>query len=270
MNAIVRRRLLPALVPLAAACATGLAPGRSVTGRLTPADPQFRDGSHYRRYDFTAHAGDVLTFSLTSDDFDAYLILTDRFGNPVSHDDDGGGDCNASLTYLVRSNGAHRLLAGSSARGELGDYRLSVSRGSARASDDSSCYGFGRVAGVIGPGETVAAELTADDPLLDDDTHYQRWILQPGRGHTVTVDLQSEAFDAFLMVTRGRGDKLVQNDDGGTGCNARLVYTATDDHPVRIVVNTVKPRVTGRYVLRVTAGALPIDPKGNCPGDGSG
>src|SRR5574341_1030211 len=247
MNAIVRRRLLPALVPLAAACATGLAPGRSVTGRLTPADPQFRDGSHYRRYDFTAHAGDVLTFSLTSDDFDAYLILTDRFGNPVSHDDDGGGDCNASLTYLVRSNGAHRLLAGSSARGELGDYRLSVSRGSARASDDSSCYGFGRVAGVIGPGETVAAELTADDPLLDDDTHYQRWILQPGRG-----------------------DKLVQNDDGGTGCNARLVYTATDDHPVRIVVNTVKPRVTGRYVLRVTAGALPIDPKGNCPGDGSG
>lgn len=276
MNGFCYRGFLAALLPLAAACVTGrgagagagrLAPGRSVSGRLTPADPEFRDGSHYRRYDFTARAGDVLTFSLVSDDFDAYLILTDRFGNPLSRDDDGGGDCNAQLTYVVQTSGPHRLLAGTSARAELGAYRLTVSTGRRPAPADSTCHGFGQVAGSIRPGETVAADLTSDDPMLDDSTHYQRWILALAPGQTVTVDLESQAFDAYLMLARGRGGKLVENDDGGVGCNARLVYTATDDHPLRIVVNTARRRSTGHYTLRVTAGALPIDPKGNCPAD---
>ena len=231
MNHFIRRLRFLAAVPLAAACATGaaargagnagdggLAPGRSVTGRLTPADPQFRDGSYYRRYDFTARQGDTLTFALTSDDFDAYLILTDRFGNPVSHDDDGGDQCNAQLTYVVRTTGRHRLYANSSARAEVGEYRLSVSRGPGRAVADSTCRGFGRVAGMIRLGETVAGELTADDPMFSSDsTYYQRWILLPTPGQAVTIDLESDAFDAYVLLTSGRGETLDKNDDGGAG-----------------------------------------------------
>jgi pre-peptidase len=68
------------------------------------------------------------------------------------------------------------------------------------------------------------------------------------------------------MLTRGRGEKLVENDDGGGGCNARLVYTATDDHPLRVVVNTASrpPRQTGKFTLKITEGESPTETKGNC------
>ena len=242
-----------------------------MSGRLTPEAPQFRDGSHYRRYDFTARRGDTLAFGLTSDDFDANLILTDRFGNPVSRNDDGGERCNARLIYVIKASGAHRLLVNSSARAELGDYRLSVTRGGGGGGSrgeppaDTSCRGFGPVAGMIRPGETVEGELTVDDPMFTgDSTYFQRWILPLAAGETVTIDLESDAFDAYLLLARGREQHFAENDDGGGGCTARLVFTAGDDRPIRIVVNTVRPHTAGRFTLRVQTGALPIEPKGEC------
>jgi len=114
-------------------------------------------------------------------------------------------------------------------------------------------------------GRTVTGTLSADDPKLSSDsTYYQRWILPVTAKQTFTVDLESSDFDAFVMLTRGRGDKLVDNDDGGGGCNARLVYTAQDDHPLRIFVNTASRNQSGRYTLRVSAGESPTEPKGNC------
>ena len=242
--------------------------GQTVTGLLGPADPQFRDGSHYHRYDFAAEVGEVFTFDLASDDFDANLIVTDRFGNRLTGNDDGGEQCNARLTFKAPESAPYRLLANSSARGEVGAYLLAVSRGRGAAAVDSTCRGFGTVQGQIHPGETIEADLTTADPTVgSDSTHFQRWILSLDRGQTVTIDLRSDAFDAYLLVTTGRGDKLTENDDGGGGCHARLVYTATDSRPVRVLVNTNGPG-TGRYVLKVTAGAQLLHPKGDCGGSG--
>lgn len=278
MNDYVRRIRLAALLPLAAACASGgssrasavepraepLAPGATVTGRLAAGDPAFRDGAHYRRYDFTAAAGDTLTFTLHADDFDAYLIVTDRFGNPQARNDDGGGECDARLIYVARDSGAHRLLATSSARGEVGTYRLSSIRGTVEAPEDTACAGFGPIQGAIQAGQSITAELTDHDAMLGDSSHYQAWMLTLAPGEKVTIDLQSDAFDAFLVLKRGRNETVLQNDDGGRGCNSRIVYTATDDRPIRVLANTVRPRVTGTFTLRVTSGGMPIDPKGNC------
>ena len=276
MSLLPKTGLAAAALAVSAACAgapppgspgTGqLVPGRTVTGRLSASDPQFRDGSHYHRYDFTAQLGEVFTFELTSDYFDANLIITDRFGNPVARNDDGGEGCNARLTYKAPETGPYRLLANSSARAEVGEYQLSVARGRGTEPADSTCRGFGAVQGRIQPGETIEAFLSADDPTFESDsTHFQRWVLGLSAGETVTIDLRSEVFDAYLMVTTGRGDKLTDNDDGGGGCHARVVYTATADRLVRVVVNTVGPG-TGRYVLKITAGALPLEPKGDCDG----
>src|SRR5207245_5344548 len=131
---------------------------------------------------------------------------------------------------------------------------------------DSPCRGFAPGTGIIQVGRTVTRRLADNDPMVtSDSTYFNRWILPVLLNQTFTVDLTADDFDAFLLLTRGRGDKLVDNDDGGGGCNSRLVYTATDDHPLRVVVSTVgAKRATGRYTLRVADGALPIEAKGNC------
>ena len=267
MSAARRLLLLGlAVFPAGLASQIPITLGRVATGRLTLADPMFSDSSHYKLYAFVGGRGDTVTAELTSDDFDANLLLADASGNVLRKDDDGGSNCNARLTYVLPVAANYRLYANSSARAELGEYRLSIARGTRPAVPDSSCRGFGRVAGMIQVGQTVTGRLADNDPMFtSDSTYFNRWILPVLLNQTFTVDLTADDFDAFLLLTRGRGDKLVDNDDGGGGCNSRLVYTATDDHPLRVVVSTVgAKRATGRYTLRVSDGALPIEAKGNC------
>ncbi|HMG17318.1 MAG TPA: PPC domain-containing protein [Gemmatimonadales bacterium] len=241
--------------------------GQTIRDSLVRTDQKFSDGSRYKLYGFLGTKGDTVTFDLTSDDFDANLLVADASGNSLARNDDGGEKCNARLQFVPSSTGNYRIYANSSSQAELGEYRISLAKGRARVPADSVCRGFGRVAGMIEMGQTVTGNLTSDDPeLTSDSTYYQRWILPVKPNQAFTVDLVSDDFDAFVWLTRGRGDKIIDNDDGGGGCNARVVYTAQDDHPLRVVVNTAsRPRrQTGRFTLRVTEGESTTETKGNC------
>ena len=256
---------LPSLAPLAAQ--TPIRLGQTLTGRLTVTDQQFGDGSRYKMYAFVGNKGDTVAVDLTSDDFDANIVLADASGNSLARNDDSGEVCNARLTYVLPQAANYRLYANSSAPAELGEFRLTLGRGKAATPADTVCRGFGRVAGLIQVGQTVTGTLSANDPEFPgDSTYFQRWILPVTPFQTFTVDLESNDFDAYVILTRGRGDKLVENDDGGGGCDSRLVYTTQDDHPVRVIVNTASrpPRQTGRFTLRVADGESPTEPKGNC------
>ena len=265
------RSALLTIVALVAAAPLGaqipIRLGQSLTGRLIVTDQKFSDGSRYKLYGFLGKKGDSVTFDLTSDDFDAELVLSDANNNTLARNDDGGGTCNARLTFVPPATANYLVYANSSAKAELGDYKISVARGHSRAPADTTCRGFGRVAGMINVGETVTGNLSADDPQFPgDSTYFQRWIIPVKAFTAFTVDLESADFDAYLLLTHGRGDKLVDNDDGGGGCNARLVYTPQDDHPLRIIVNTAStPHYqTGHYTLHVTDGSLSTEPKSNC------
>ena len=241
--------------------------GQTLTGRLTQTDQKFSDGSRYKMYAFVGNKGDPVAVDLTSDDFDANLLIADASGNTLARNDDSGEKCNARLTFVPPATGNYRIYANSSAQAELGEYHLSLARGRAPAAADTVCRGFGAVAGMIEVGQTVTGNLTSDDPqFTGDSTYFQRWILPVRPNQAFTVDLLSDDFDAYLMLTRGRGEKLVSNDDGGGGCNARLVYTAQDDHPLRVIVNTASrpARQTGHFTLRVTDGESAVETKGNC------
>jgi hypothetical protein len=241
--------------------------GQTLTGKLSQSDQAFSDGSHYKLYAFVGNKGDTVAVDLSSDDFDANLLVADAAGNTLSRNDDSGEKCNARLTFVPPSTGNFRVYANSSAQAELGAYTLTLARGRARAAADTVCRGFGRVTGLVEVGQTVTGALTSDDPEFPtDSTYYQRWILPVRPNQAFTVDLVSDDFDSYVMLTRGRGEKLVENDDGGGGCNARLVYTATDDHPLRVVVNTAsRPRrQTGKFTLKVTEGESQTETKGNC------
>jgi len=256
---------LVAASPVAAQ--TPIRPGQTLTGRLVPTDQKFSDGSRYKLYAFVGNKGDTVAVDLSSDDFDANLLIADASGNSLARNDDSGEKCNARLTFVPPAAGNYRVYANSSAQAELGEYKLTLTRGAARAAADTVCRGFGRVAGMIDVGQTITGNLTSDDPeLTSDSTYYQRWILPVKPNQAFTVDLESTDFDAFVWLTRGRGDKIIDNDDGGGGCNARLVYTAQDDHPLRIMVNTAsRPRrQTGRFTLRVKEGQSTTETKGNC------
>ena len=269
---ITRRSLVVvalATLPMMLAAQLPLIVGRPASGRLVPSDPMFPDSTHYKMYAFTGNRGDTVTAELTSDEFDANLIIADANGNRLTSDDDDAGRCNARITYRLPDAANYRLYVNTSYRSELGSYRLMLVRGSrivstAAANTDTTCTGFGRVTGQIQVGQTISGALNDSGAKFTDSIYFARWILPVQANQTFTIDMTSDDLDPFLRLERGRRDLIVENDDGGGGCNSRIVYTTTDDKPLRIVAMTAGKNQQGTYTLRVSDGESPTSPKGNC------
>lgn len=97
-----------------------------VTGTLTDDDATLDDGSRYDAYTFEAQAGDHIRISLTSDEFDAVLLLSDLSGELFISDDDSGEGTNAELTLQIDSTGEYEVLANGLDLNERGRYELTV------------------------------------------------------------------------------------------------------------------------------------------------
>src|SRR2546429_9327597 len=94
--------------------------------------------------------------------------------------------------------------------------------------------------GTIAGGDTGRASLTPHDLVLPaESTYAQQWRLRGRAGQTVTIDLASSAFDAYLfLLGPNAGAKPPQDDDSGGRCNARL---------------TVRPAAPGDYLIAATS-----------------
>ncbi|MEO0533328.1 MAG: CHAT domain-containing tetratricopeptide repeat protein [Cyanobacteria bacterium P01_A01_bin.123] len=72
----------------------------------------------------TDTSGEPLTFELSSDNFDAYLILLSLTGEPIAEDDDGGEGTNFHLTLTLPTKDTYTLIANSDGVGDTGSYQL--------------------------------------------------------------------------------------------------------------------------------------------------
>jgi hypothetical protein len=113
--------------------------------------------------------------------------------------------------------------------------------------------------GAVAAGDTVRDSLTKRDALLPaEHTYAQEWRL-PGRaGQTLTIDLASDAFDAYLFLL-GPGFETAspQDDDSGGRCNARLTVRLPATGDYYVVVTSGERFATGAFTLTVAAGSKP-------------
>lgn len=111
---------------------------------------------------------------------------------------------------------------------------------------------------VITVGSSVAGTLTRKDRRTADGTYAQAWRLSGPPGRTITVDLASKDFDAFVMA-RGAGldSTGMQDDDSGGRCNARLTLRMPASGECTIVVTTSSRNKVGDFTLAVRYGAIP-------------
>src|SRR2546429_6781890 len=83
--------------------------------------------------------------------------------------------------------------------------------------------------GTIAVGDTVRDSLTPHDLVLPaESTYAQQWRLRGRAGQTVTIDLASSAFDAYLFLLGPQARaQPPQDDDPGGRRNARLPVRRT-------------------------------------------
>jgi hypothetical protein len=108
----------------------------------------------------------------------------------------------------------------------------------------------------IAVGQSQAGELTGGDPRLSvDSTYAQEWTLDGRSGQTITIDLESSDFDAFIFLLGPGLERPLQDDDAGGSCNARLTATLPQTGQYRVVVNAAQKHATGKFTLSVAAGS---------------
>lgn len=104
----------------------------------------------------------------------------------------------------------------------------------------------------IRPGQTVAGELSQDDPAMKDRSHFDLWRFQAEPDHVYRVTLRSTDFDAYLAVGAHAGPECGDcdtDDDGGGGTDAGLRFRPERAGVYEIRANSYGGDETGRYTL---------------------
>jgi len=101
-------------------------------------------------------------------------------------------------------------------------------------------------------GQTRSGMLEAGDWSMADATWCDVWYLELAAGQSVTIELRSRAFDAYLQLLDPYGIKISDDDDSAGGGNSRIRFTAHAAGRYQIIVNNFgDTRATGLYTLSV-------------------
>lgn len=243
--------------------------GQTLDGELTADDPTLQDGSFFKSYQFVGRVGDAVTIWLNSTDFDATLLLTNTHDSVLVTDNNTGGACNAHIQTALPGTGAYSLYVTTAEAGELGQYYLTLQRGTYPPERQDPCVGWSGLTGTISVGDSVSGALTPIDHVLpNDSTYYQVWQLWNPTAQPFTVEV-SAPFDGALILVRGMTEVVAFDDDGGPGCNPRIPWVPDDRRPLRIIVDS-RNRQLGEFELRVSNVLLPTVDQPPCvPSEGN-
>jgi hypothetical protein len=244
-----------------------IAVGQTVQGDLGGRDPKLDDNSFYDLYTFQARAGDGVTATLRSSDFDAFLVLGRMRGEEfeeIQSDDDKGGGTDARVSTTLSEPGTYTLRVNSLYGEKTGAYTLQLASGvvadTAGGEDEHGGHGEDGPAAPrplhprarpIRAGQTVSDSLRSSDPEDSDGTHYQDWLFTGRRGERIVATMRSQAFDSYLQLGRAQGSTFTYmdaQDDRGGGNDSLMAFALPEDGQYVLRVNTIS-KATGPYSL---------------------
>jgi len=166
-------------------------------------------------YQFTLPADGVVAAFMTSSDIDGFLTLTDANGNPLRSDDNSYGYLDPMIVQFLPA-GTYGLAARAAGSTVGGLYEVDVR--SAPGSRPPFCAALGTLA----PGASQSGTLGFSSCQYTDATFADIYQFQLGATATIDLQLDSDAFDAYLLLLDSKGNVVDQDDDSGGGTNARI------------------------------------------------
>lgn len=227
--------------------------GNVRNGALASGDLTMPDGSYFDQYTFEGVAGQLVKISMTSPDFDAYLILQDPYFDTLVHGDDlADGSTNAQIVLKIPYAGIYRILANTYNQGDTGQYTLSLAAGSVTEGTPQSAS--------LRYGAEVSGRLTNGDLALLDETRYDEYTFAGHIGQQVTISMSSATMDAYLVLYDAFDEIVAEDDDSGPGTDALITYTLPEDATYLIAANQAALS-SGDYALLLTS-SDPLIPLG--------
>jgi S1-C subfamily serine protease len=110
-------------------------------------------------------------------------------------------------------------------------------------------------------GRAIMYQGTIDPDMPFHEVHgkrYRIFVVRMLRGSQYIIEMmrQTNQLDPYLLVVDPLGAVIAEDDDGGVGLNARIVFNAEHTGP-HVVLAAALGQSTGRFMLRIT----PTDPQ---------
>jgi len=235
-------------------------------GSLTDDDDRLTDNSPADIYSIEASEGDVIKASLSSDDFDTYLIVaSDALDEQLENDDIAEGNTNSELTFVAPADGEYEIVATCYDPEARGDYTLDISEGDAGDVDEIEEGGEDNAGG----DQVHRGTLTDDDERLDDDSPADVYTIQASQGDAIVIDLTSTDYDTYLAVISDAFDEPMTNDDVAEGnTNSQITFTAPADGEYNVVASCYDPEARGDYTLTIGGGEASNNAPSRVPAEG--
>lgn len=248
----------------AAVCAAALAQplqaqgaimaGQTVSGRLDAADYLRDDGTYYDDWFYEGRAGERITVTQASTDFDSWLLLGRVVNGEFQLDefnDDGAGGNDSRITYTLPADGRYVIRVNVVGRGRTGAYTLLVDRvGGTPGTRPTATR-------VLAAGQIFSGGLDSSDPVWTDDTFYELWRYHGRAGERLTIVMRAPSFRSYMQYGRMNGSEFSYVG----GSNSRTVggqqetvldVTLTETGEYGIRANS-HGRETGAYTLTVSS-----------------
>lgn len=229
--------------------------GQTVTGRLDTADSTMPDGTHYDIWTYDGQAGERISVTMRSSQFDPYLILAMERGGELTalhQNDDGGGGTDARLTFELPETATYLIYANAISSTDLGDYMLALEVGTAVETPLPDALREAASYPSIALGGEAAGTLGDESPLLPDQTPYEAWSFTAQAGDLIEIEMRSEDFDAYLVIGAESGTELLtRDDDSGGGLDALAVFEAPASGRYVVLANAVQQSARGAFTLRM-------------------
>ena len=116
-----------------------------------------------------------------------------------------------------------------------------------------------RLTGLSCPATTVAGAISSTDCPASDGTGYDLWQFSGKAGDTISIDMKSSSFDAYLILLDPSDVPVAENDDVSAGStDSRITFTLPTAGTWTVVANAASA-ASGDYTLSISCpGGTPV------------
>lgn len=205
-------------------------------GSLVIGDRVLASGEYADTFHFDGRSGNRAVIDLRSADFDPYVLV--RTPSGAQFDNDDYGDGRALVALELDEAGEYEVTVTSFSEGETGDYSLHIAvendAAAARRRDRNG-------------------ELDLGDETLTTGEYVDTYRFQGWPGQHLSLDLESEDFDTYLILKDPHGGQ-VENDDAdesGREGHSHIEQDLVEAGVYSVLVTSYEPGATGTYRLAI-------------------
>lgn len=208
------------------------------SGTLDSGDATLASGEYYEIHSFEAAKGQQVVVDMRSTAFDPYVGLRSPSDETWENDDYEGDSARSLVSMDLPESGTYKIVATSYKPDMVGTYDISV-----RLDHGEEHVATGK--------RVERGELQDGDQTLRNGEYADVFEFVGRPGMHVNLDVESTAFDTFLILAPPVGDN-VENDDAEGAAGHSVIDTVLNEAGTyRIAVTSFKPGETGRYTLTI-------------------